>query len=219
MQTLDGGKTWQTASGESLKLPLTEAHNPALVHDYQADKLLVYTKDMKFDPKGFPVLLYSTSRGFEPGPENGDRMQKVARWNGSKWDIHDITKTDHNYDSASISFDEDGAWRVIAATEPGPQPYGTGGELVVWTSGDEGATWRKEKQLTNGSKLNQSYARRPVNAHPDFFSLWADGDARKPSESHIYFCNAKGDVFQLPTKMQGNTARPTLVVPPVATKP
>lgn len=217
METLDSGRTWQTASGETLKLPLTEVHNPALIRDYQAEGLLVYIKDMKFDPSGFPVLLYSISRGFEPGPENGDRVQMAARWTGSKWEFHKITKTDHNYDSASISFDDDGTWRVIAATEPGPQPFGTGGELVVWTSGDQGATWKKEKQLTNGSKLNQGYARRPVNAHPDFAALWADGNARKPSESHIYFCNAKGDVFQLPPKMKSDTARPTPVIPQVAT--
>lgn len=216
MESLDDGRSWQTASGEPLKLPLTEVHNPALIHDYQAEGLLVYIKDMKFDPAGKPVLLYSTGRGFEPGPENGDRAQMVARWDGAKWNIHEITKCDHNYDSASISFDDDGTWRVIAATEPGPQPYGTGGELVVWTSGDQGATWKKEKQLTAGSERNQSYARRPVNAHRDFFALWADGDARKPSESRIYFCDEKGNVFQLPAKMTGDTARPTRVVPRVA---
>ena len=134
METLDNGRTWQTAGGKPLKLPLTDVQNPALIRDYQAEGKLVYIKDMKFDPSGLPVLLYSTSRGFEPGPENGDRMQTLARWTGSKWEVHEITKTDHNYDSASISFDDDGTWRVIAATESGPQPYGTGGEMVVWLS-------------------------------------------------------------------------------------
>jgi hypothetical protein len=70
-----------------------------------------------------------------------------------------------------------------------------------------------EKQLTAGSQLNQSYARRPVNAHPDFVALWADGNARKPSESRLHFCNAKHDVFQLPTKMDGQSARPEPVKP------
>jgi hypothetical protein len=89
--------------------------------------------------------------------------------------------------------------------------------LVVWTSSDQGGTWQKEKQLTAGSELNQSYARRPVNAHPDFYALWADGNARKPSQSHIYFCDSKWNVFQLPPKMKGGTARPTPVIPRVAT--
>jgi hypothetical protein len=217
IETVDDGRTWRTASGKPVQLPLTEVRNAALIHDYQADGLLVYVKDMKFDTSGMPILLYSTSRGFEPGPENGDRMLMAARWNGMMWDVRPITKSDHNYDSASISFDEDGKWRVIAATEPGPQPYGTGGELVVWTSSDQGGTWQKEKQLTAGSELNQSYARRPVNAHPDFYALWADGNARKPSQSHIYFCDSKWNVFQLPPKMKGGTARPTPVIPRVAT--
>ena len=73
-----------------------------------------------------------------------------------------------------------------------------------------------EKQLTSGSERNHTYARRPVNAQPAFYALWADGNAREPSESHIYFCNSKGDVFELPTKMEGQTARPQLVTPNAA---
>ena len=187
--------------------------NPALVRDYQAEGLLVYIKDLQFDRDGRPVLVYSTCRGFEPGPTNGERTLCVAKWTGDEWSYHNVTTTDHNYDSASLSFDDDGTWRIIGPTESGPQPFGTGGEMVMWISSDQGATWRMEKQLTAGSRLNQSYARRPVNAHPDFVALWADGNARQPSESRLYFCNAKGDVFQLPTKMDGLSARPGLVRP------
>jgi hypothetical protein len=213
LESVDNGKTWRTAAGDPVKVPLTEAQNAALVHDYQAEGSLVYLKDMQFDPQRQPVLVYELSRSFEPGPAEWDRTLSTARWNGREWEFRKVTTTDHNYDSASLSFDKDGTWRLIAATEPGPQPFGTGGEMVMWTSADQGATWRSEKQLTAGSKLNQSYARRPVNAHPDFFALWADGNARAPSESHIYFCNSKGDVFQLPWKMNEETARPKLIRP------
>jgi hypothetical protein len=216
LETPDNGKTWQTAASETLKLPLTKTHNPALVYDYQAEGLLVYIKDLKFDPQGMPVLVYETSRGFEPGPVNGERMLWIARWSGSEWKLHKVTPTDANYDSASISFDADGKWRIISPTVAGPQPFGTGGEMVMWASADQGAIWQVEKQLTTGSKRNHSYARKPVNAHPDFFALWADGNAREPSESHLYFCNVKGDVFELPTKMEGQTARPQLVTPRAA---
>jgi hypothetical protein len=56
--------------------------------------------------------------------------------------------------------------------------------------------------------LNHSYARRPLDADDDFVALWADGNARQPSASRLYFCNAKGEVFRLPEKMNGPTAKP-----------
>ncbi len=80
--------------------------------------------------------------------------------------------------------------------------------MAMWTSTDKGGTWRKVKQLTTRSKHNHTYARRPVNAHPDFYALWADGHARKPSASTLYFCDKKGTVYALPRKMTGETARP-----------
>lgn len=211
LESTDNGKTWQTAAGAPVEVPLTSVKNPALVRDYQAEGLLVYLKDLQFDRDSRPVLVFSTSTGFEPGPQNGARTLRIAKWDGRDWTFHDVTTTDHNYDSASLSFDGNGTWRIIGPTEPGPQPFGTGGEMVVWLSADKGETWRKDKQLTAGSKLNQSYARRPVNARPDFVALWADGNARKPSESHLYFCNAKGDVFLLPAIMYEETARPQIV--------
>lgn len=214
MESTDNGHSWRTADGHSLQLPLQDAKNPALVRDYQAEGLLVYIKDIRFDEEGHPVLVYSTSRGFEPGPSNGPKPLWIAYWNGNDWQFATVTKTDHNYDSASLSFDADGTWRIIGPTEPGPQPYGTGGEMAMWISSDHGASWKMAKQLTAQSRLNHSYARRPVNAHPDFFALWADGNARQPSDSSIYFCNAKGDVFQLPRTMAEATARPRLLPSP-----
>ena len=213
LESADNGQHWRTAAGQPIDVPLTTAKNPAIVRDYQSEGLLVYLKDLQFDQAGQPVLVYSTSRDFEPGPASGEHTLTVAHWKGDKWVFHEVTTTDHNYDSASLSFDKDGTWRIIGPTEPGPQPFGTGGEMVMWVSTDQGASWKIEKQLTAGSELNQSYARRPVNAHPEFSALWADGNARKPSDSHLYFCNAKGDVFKLPTKMEGQTASPQLITP------
>jgi hypothetical protein len=96
--------------------------------------------------------------------------------------------------------------------EGGPQAYGTGGEMVLWESSDRGATWAKTKTLTQGSARNHTYPRRPLNVHPDFYALWADGDARQPSESSLYFTNRACDgVWRLPTTMTGDSAKPELV--------
>ncbi len=78
----------------------------------------------------------------------------------------------------------------------------------MWQSRDQGATWQKTRELTQGSEMNHTYVRRVLGGHPDFVALWADGHGRKPSHSHLYFSNAAGRVFQLPRSMAGDTATP-----------
>jgi hypothetical protein len=125
------------------------------------------------------------------------------------WEFRTLATSHNNYDHGSLYVEPDGAWRVIAPTAPGPQDYNPGGEVVSWLSRDQGASWQKVKQLTTGSKHNHTYMRRPVNAHPDFYSLWADGNAREPSESSLYFTNRAGDhVWRLPTSMAEDFAAP-----------
>lgn len=207
LQTDDGGRTWTTAAGTPVKLPLTEPANPALVHDYRAEKKLVYLKDLAFDPDGRPVLLYLTADSFDPGPKGGVRRWFTARWTGTEWERRPVTTSDHNYDHGSLYVEPD-RWRVIAPTDPGPQPHGTGGEMVLWESRDRGQTWVRSKVLTSGSPRNHTYARKPVDAHPDFYSLWADGNPLKASESHLYFCRSDGTVFRLPPAMTTDRATP-----------
>lgn len=211
LQTRDMGKSWTTADGKAIELPLTTTQTACLVHNYQAEGLLVYLKDMGFDCHGNPVILYLTSKGYESGPKNDPRVWNTARWNGSSWEIHPVTTSDNNYDFGSLYIEEEGLWRIIAPTESGPQPYNPGGEVVMWISRDQGKSWEKAKQLTRDSKRNHTYVRRPLDAHPDFYALWADGDARQPSESCLYFTNRNGDhVWRLPTSMSADFARPEI---------
>ena len=211
LETRDFGKTWQTVDGVTMTLPIITTNNPALVYNSRADRKLVYLKDLNFDAAGHPVILFLTSQGFEPGPEKGPREWRTARWTGKEWQFRDFTTSLNNYDHGSLYIEADGTWRVIAPTAPGPQPYNPGGEMVMWTSSNQGKTWRKVKQLTHDSQRNHTYARRPLNAHPDFYALWADGNARKPSESFLYFTNRKGDhVWRLPAKMDANFAKPEI---------
>jgi hypothetical protein len=87
--------------------------------------------------------------------------------------------------------------------------------MVLWQSTDRGDHWTRVRQLTANSARNHTFARRPVNAHPDFYALWADGDARRSSPSRLCFCNRAGDVFLLPERMDGERAR---AVPVAAAK-
>jgi len=212
LETRNMGATWTNARGEAVKPPLDKPHNAALVHDYQAEGLLVYLKDVQFDGQGRPVLLYITSKGYASGPAAGPRTWHTARWDGKQWVRLPVTTSDHNYDFGSLYIERSGLWRIIAPTDPGPQPYFTGGEMVMWTSRDQGKHWTRFRQLTQGSKGNHSYARRPIDARPDFYALWAEGDSSKESDSRLYFTDREGThTWMLPETMTEEFAKPIVV--------
>jgi hypothetical protein len=51
-----------------------------------------------------------------------------------------------------------------------------------------------------------------VNAHPDFAGYWADGHARQPSDSRLYFCDINGEhAWRLPPVMDGEMGKPERV--------
>ncbi len=209
LETRDFGRTWQTAGGKPVETPVTAVDSPARIYDSRAQGLLVYLKDLAFDADGRPVILFITSKGYESGPKNDPRTWRTAWWTGEAWAFRTLTTSHNNYDHGSLYVGLDDAWRVIAPTAPGPQDYNPGGEVVSWLSRDQGASWQKVKQLTTGSTRNHTYMRRPVNAQPDFYCLWADGNAREPSESSLYFTNRAGDhVWRLPTSMAEDFAAP-----------
>lgn len=209
LQTDDRGQTWRTADGTVVTPPLEAVDNPALVRDYRSEGRLVYLKDIQFDRDGNPVLLYITSNDHRPGPAGAPRIWTVAHWTGTRWTFHEVTSATHNYDMGSIYVEDDGTWRIIAPTEPGPQHWGTGGEVAVWTSTDQGQTWTKRRTVTARSARNHTYVRRPVDAHPDFYAFWADGNPDSLSVSRLYFTNQTGDeVWRLPYRMEKEEGAP-----------
>ncbi len=211
VQTEDFGQTWTTVDGQPLELPLQAVKNPALVFDFQAQGKLMYTCDLNFDRAGHPLLLYVTSRGAQPGPDNDPRELCLSRWDGKTWQTSVISKVGHNYAMGSLWVDGD-EWKVIAPTGTGPQPLGSGGEMCLWISKNQGQSWAMKKQLTRASPMNHNYARRPLNARDPFFSFWADGNPDKFSESHLYFGDASGKrVWQLPYAMTNSTSQPVLI--------
>ncbi len=190
-QTIDRGKTWTTADGSPLALPLDTVQNEARVIDLEAAGRCMYTCDLNFDQTGNPILLYVASGRGEPGPPGDPREWTITRWTGAEWITSVITTSDHNYDMGSLYIDGN-TWRVIGPTETGPQPYGTGGEMALWVSHDAGASWTMKRQITADSEFNHSYARRPHNATDPFYAFWADGHPHRFSESRLYFCNSDG---------------------------
>jgi hypothetical protein len=88
--------------------------------------------------------------------------------------------------------------------------------MAMWVSRNQGRSWKLHRRLTAATEFNHTYARKPVNAHPDFYALWADGHTLKPSGSSLYFTNKEGTaVYRLPRKMTSDFAKPELVpLPP-----
>ncbi|MEO5684645.1 MAG: BNR-4 repeat-containing protein [Chitinophagaceae bacterium] len=210
VQTTDMGKTWTNVSGKLLSPPLTDKNSEALVKAYEQEGKLVYINDLNFDKAGNPVVLIVVSKHFQPGPQGDPREWIIAHWKNGQWHFSKVCTSTHNYDMGSLYIENDG-WQIIGPTEPGPQLYGTGGEMALWESHNEGLTWTKKKLLTQNSERNHSYARRPLHAHPDFYAFWADGDADRLSASHLYFCTKKGAVYALPYQMNADTATPILI--------
>jgi hypothetical protein len=136
-------------------------------------------------------------------------MWHTAHWIGDRWDYHDVTTSDNNYDYGPLYIETDGLWRIIAPTLAGPQAYNPGGEVAMWISKDQGSHWKMVKQLTRASVCNNTYVRRPLNADPQFYALWADGNARQRSKSNLYFTDKEGSaVWQLPETMTSEMQKP-----------
>lgn len=217
VETLDNGATWQTVDGTPVTLPLVTADvstSPMLVKDFMIPTWRnVYLNDIVFDAAGNPVITYITTASAQPGPDGGPRYWEIARWTGTEWVFSTIGEVDHGFDGGTLYIESDGTWRVIGAFMGGPQPYGTGGELEMYTSSDQGATWIKVMDVTSNSEFNHTHIRRPLNAQDDFYGFWADGHSREPSESNIYYCDKAGNVEKLPRGTGPATSACDLLVP------
>ena len=206
LQTDDMGRTWRNVQGEAVTVPLSDKANPALVRDYMAEKRLVYIHDIDLDADGRPVIMYNTTAGYKPGPSGDPRWLTIAHWTGKAWEYTEVSRMNHNYSTGSL-YIENGEWRIIGPTQPGPQLIGGGGEVAISSSKDQGKTWAKDRGVTRGSANNHNYVRRPVNAHPDFHAFWADGNPDAFSKSSLYFADKTGErVYRLPYDMNGDFA-------------
>ena len=211
-ETPDMGATWTAADGTVLSTPLLQKQNPALVHNYESEGLLVYMKDVNYDADGHPLILHLTSKTWEPGPQGGPHEWRIARWTGTEWIVTKAAESVNNYDTGPLYLEDDGTWRIIAPLGDEPQAFNPGGEIMMIASTDQGLTWTTPEPLTAGSAFNHTYVRRPLHAHPGFYAYWADGHGRQPSESRLYFYDKDANtVFRLPDHIEGETAKPERV--------
>ncbi len=207
LQTNDFGRTWTDARGNPISIPLTNPDSKARVINYSKYNRNVYLKDVNFDENGNPACLYVTSGGHEPGPQNDPRKWMITRWTGNKWVTVHVCNSDHNYDMGSLYINGKD-WQIIAPTAPGPQKYGTGGQLMIWKSKDNGREWSMKKMIRSVTDRNLSYARRPVNAQDPFYFFCADGNPDEFSISKLYFGNSEGELWELPYRLNTRVRTP-----------
>ena len=203
VETPDYGQTWQTVDGTPVTLPLETPDiltTPMLVRNGMSPNWRnIYLTDIRFDSSGNPIILHLTAAQGYPGPESDPRYLEIAHWDGTQWVFSTVAQVDHNYDGGSLYVEDGGAtWRIIGTFGPGPQAYGTGGEVCQYVSTDQGVTWTKVMDVTSNSEMNHNHVQRPLNADPDFYAFWADGNSFEMSESNLYFCDKAGNVTKLP---------------------
>jgi hypothetical protein len=211
LQTEDMGKTWKTIDGKLVETPLTMVINDALIKNYEIEGKLVHLSDIGFDRDGNPVLLVILSKDINPGPKGDPREWMIISRRNQEWNFTKVCESTHNFDRGSLII-SNGEWRIIGPTEPGPRKYGTGGEIALWVSRNEGIGWVKELNVTSASKNNNSFVRHPVNAQKDFYALWTDGNTDEFSISYLYFTNEKCDkVWMLPYEMKEEFQKPVRI--------
>ncbi len=211
VQTTDFGKTWTSADGVELNLPIVEMDSPALAVNYRSKNKNVYLKDIGFDENGKPVCLYIRSNGHIPGPESQPYEWCITKWEDNNWQTFVVTESDHNYDMGSLFISGENDWKIVGPTEPGPQKWGVGGELAIWQSKNKGESWTKTKQLTRNSEYSHSYVRRPVNYQQPFCFFWSDGHSHNFSKCELYFGDFDGNIWRLPYQMNSDFAQPEKV--------
>jgi hypothetical protein len=205
------GKTWKTIDDKIIELPVIDVKNGSLIKDYESEAKLVYISDVNFDNDGNPVILVVLSSDFRPGPTGGPREWIIIHRKDKRWNFTKVCESDHNYDMGSLYID-DNEWRIIGPTEPGPQKYGTGGEIALWVSRNEGVDWEKERNITSNSLNNNSFVRRPVNEQKDFYAIWTDGAVDKLSQSCLYITNEKCNrTWVLPYEMKKDLEKPVRI--------
>ena len=197
LETRDLGRTWHNLSGESPDLPLVEPKNPALERDWESEGMLVYLKDMAFDHAGNVYVLLLTSHNCWSGPEGNPRMLQVGRRENGRWIWSPVCEVDHNYDHGCLWIHDDNTWEVIAPIGPGAHPGTTGGDIQCWRSCDQGNSWQKVRDLTSDATTQHTYVRKPLDAHPDFWAFWANGDSIQKSVSNLFIASKSGRVRQL----------------------
>ena len=145
----DHDGSWKNIEGVTLTLPITKdiADNYCLV--YRTDNLSPLkhcneaVADAAADGTPFILFVYSDLYG------GTEFRWKLAKWNGSSWDIIDITSTSCTFACGDINVIDENNIEVFIPSGGvfcrQRNELGRGGQIEKWKSTDGGQTWSREK--------------------------------------------------------------------------
>lgn len=208
LETADDGKTWVNAARQAVEVPIRDGVGSAPVREYAITRV-IHLQDVNFDSRGNPVGILVMSRASQLGRPSapGRRLWTTLRYTGREWEDNAVIYSDNDDDGGCIHIDEGLLYEVVAPTMPGPAAKMPGGDMYIWRSKDQGRSYNKQP-LTEGSGLMHNLARRPLNAHPHFYTLWfgaAPPDEQAPAR--LFFADKGGLVHALPPKMDEDVVK------------
>jgi len=190
----DGGATWRRSDGSAYMLPISE-DTAERIHD--SGERGVWLKDIQLDGAGKPHILF-----LDADLRTYDTVWKHACPLGAKWQISDITTTDHMYDAGGLVVLADDDLRLYGPTSTS-QPHEDGGEIDEWRSRDGGATWERARRITLDSKYSHNHVKVVWNhQNPDFRVLWCYGDSTYPPATQDVYLLRYGEALTGPRQLQ-----------------
>lgn len=173
MYSDDYGQTWHKADGTELTLPVDDSQFDWVIQETGSasiwNGITVYN--------GKPVILLHRGRG------SGTRTLSVAIWNGTSWEIHDVTTMSDSKWSGECGYirNENGVLYVYTQLDIN----GTY-ELKRFKSEDGGVTWVEDQWISENLEYDAFELNESVNLLSEF--------SEKPPIESVFSYGTSGDV-------------------------
>ena len=173
MYSDDYGQTWHKADGTELTLPVDDSQFDWVIQE--TGSASIWNGITVYDGK--PVILLHRGR------DTGTRTLSVAIWNGTSWEIHDITTMDDSKWSGESGYirNENGVLYVYAQLDIN----GTY-ELKRFKSEDGGITWVEDQFITENLEYDAFKFSESANLLSEF--------SEKPPIESVFSYGTSGDV-------------------------
>lgn len=202
LETLDGGKTWQSTRRTRLDLPIKGQENAVLAFDYRSIHWTVFLKDLGFDPLGIPTVVYlGCRRSHAQAPLMC--TWTTARWAGRGWETNSPIPASSAFDSTAFHIEPDRDW-LQALARNGRTPPGQA-KVLLMSSNDQGRSW-EQKAGFEADPSQRHVLVRPAGARPELIALWILG--QPGTAGRLRLMDEKGRALVLPGEMAGSEARP-----------
>jgi hypothetical protein len=144
-------ETWETISGEKLKMPLTKesADEFVKIHDSNGKKTQLGT--IQSNIYGDPHLYFKSKGSFF-----------YANWQKDKWNLIKVNDAEFNLGDADISIEKENEIKFLATTSTNNTD-----EIAWWDTKDKGQSWIQETPMITSKSGKYVMSSLIRNAHPD----------------------------------------------------